>query len=448
MELNKLIMKNISAPTETELARQKAEREAELAALEPIEYDELEKTVKEWMLVSDSGIIKLLPAIITANKIENHDPVWIFIIGPSGGGKTEFLNCLLDHPDIYPVSLLTPNTLLSGMPGNKDSSLLPQVTGKILIFKDWTNILSQNKDARNEIMGQLREVYDGHMKKPFGNGRIAEWSGKIGLIAGVTGAVDMAQQMHTTLGERFIHYRLAMPDRKEVARRALNNGYKQEDMRKALKNAFYSYMKGIEIPKELPDIPEAVKNELVLIANFCTMARSGVIREFGLKKEVMFVPAAEMPTRIVQQLTLLATALIINNKGKYEEDDMKIIYKVALDSIPQTNKMVMGEMARKDERTTAEIASSLGYPTGPIRMYLENLAMLSVCKRIKAAESEEGGNADRWTLYPEFVEILRRYEEIKLIEEAEAQKQEAIIDEALSFGPDDNAQGAEIGLGL
>ncbi len=429
MDLKKIAAQS-SAGADADKKREEAERRAELAALQPIKFEELEAEVRKWMLVADTGIIKLLPALIVANRLKGHDPVWAFLIGPSGGGKTEFLNSLFELSDVYPVSLLTPNTFLSGMPGKNDSSLLPQVDGKILIFKDWTNILSQNKDARNEIMGQLREIYDGHMKKPFGTGVVREWKGKIGLIAGVTGAVDMAQQMNSTLGERFIQYRLLMPDREEVAWRALNNGNNQSEMRHALRNAFFAFMKAIEMPETMPDIPEEVKKEIVAVANFSTMARSGVIREFSFKKEVIFVPAAEMPTRIVQQLSTVATAFVIVNKGEYSAEDMKTIYRIALDCIPQTNYMVMKAMARGDERTTAEIATDIGYPTGPIRMYLENLALLGVCRRIKAADSEEGGTADKWTLEPKFSDILRRYENIKLVEQEKLEEMDQVLKEA------------------
>lgn len=433
MDLQKIAEQTTSNQA-VDIKREEAERKAELAALPAIDFTELEKLVRDWMLVADTGIIKLLPALIVANMLKGHDPVWTFLIGPSGGGKTEFLNCLIDLENIYTVSILTPNTFLSGMAGKKDASLLPQVNGKILIFKDWTNLLSINKDARNEIMGQLREIYDGHMKKPFGTGMVKEWKGKIGLIAGVTGAIDMAQQMHSTLGERFIQYRITMPDREEVARRALFNGNNQKPMRIMLRNAYYAFMKNIEIPEEMPAIPENIKEEMIQVANFSTMARSGVIREFSFKKEVIFVPAAEMPTRIVQQLSTLVTAYIIVNGGTYDQEDMKTIYKIALDCIPQTNYMVLKEMARGDERTTAEIATALGYPTSTIRMYLENLSLLGVCRRIKAAESEEGGTADKWTLYPKFVDIMRRYETIKLIEEQTKEEQEKLIDEAKKDG--------------
>jgi len=389
-------------------------RQVELDALIAISFSELDVAVRKWLLVVDPGIIKLLPAIVVSNKLPR-DPVWVFLIGPSGAGKTEFLNAMFDLKEVYPLSLLTPNTFLSGVNTPTEMSLLPRINNKILIFKDWTNILSQNKDARNEIMGQLREIYDGHMKKTFGNGKVSEWHGKVGMLAGTTPAIDMAQQMHATLGERFIHYHLITPDRKSVARKALDNSCQIVEMRKELRNAFYSFIKGITIPKTLPIIPDSVKDEIVSLSNFAALARSGVIREYGMKKEVIFVPAAEMPTRITQQLDTLATSLIIVNNGVFLPEDMKIIYKIALDSIPQTNRMVMAEMARQDRRTTAEIAMSIGYPTAPIRMYLENLALLGVCKRIKSNETEEGGIGDRWLLQQEFVEILRRYDKISPI---------------------------------
>lgn len=407
--------------------QKKAKRTVELNQLAPIDFITLKKTVEEWMLVADKGIVKLMPAIIIANKLLR-DPIWIFLIGPSGGGKTEFLQSMFDLPDIYSVSLLTPNTFLSGMPGNKDASLLPMIDGKVLAFLDWTNLLSMNKDAKGEIMGQLRDIYGGHMKKIFGTGAIREWNGKIGVIACTTPVIDFQQQANASLGERFIHYRIAMPDRIQVAKRALVNGAKQNEMRTALRNAFYSFMKGITIPADIPSIPEASQDEIIRVANFSTMARSGVIRDFGMKKDVIFVPASEMPTRITQQLNTLAVAFLIINGGKFDEEDMNIIYKIALDSIPQTNYMVMKEMARADQRTTSEIAASIGYPTAPIRIYLENLALLGVASRIRGADSEQGGGADRWTLQEGFVEILKKYETIRALE---IDEMPAAFDEAM-----------------
>lgn len=392
---------------ELRLIEEKEQRAAELEALVPISFAEYEAQMRKWMLVADVAILKLLPALYIANALPGRDAVWVMVIGPSGGGKTELLGSLLDMPLMYPISLLTPNTFLSGFPGKGDTSLLPKLTGKIMIFKDWTSILSMNKDARNEIMGQLREIYDGHMKKPFGNGRVAEWSGKVGLIAGVTGAIDIAQQMHTTLGERFIHYRIDMPDRLDAARRCLQNGKDVVQMRKEMKDAMYAFMKGMDTATVVPELPAEAQEALVRVANLATMARSGVIRDFGMKKEVLYVPSSEMPTRIVQQLSTIATALMIVGGGKFDPViDGNILTKIALDSIPQTNRMVMEVMAQRSMLPTSKIATRLGYPTGPIKMYLENLALLGVCTRHKADEVEGEGNADKWEMKEEFKEII------------------------------------------
>lgn len=407
-------------PEELKKREASAQRRAELSKLEPITFDELEKVFRKWMIIPDTGIIKFLCAFYCANKL-SRKALWAIIIGPSGGGKTEFLNALLDLPDIEEISMITSTTFLSGMPGRNDSSLLPKVNGKILMFKDWTTLLSMQKDARAEIFSQLREIWDGRMRKSFGNGKTAAWEGKVSLLAASTQAVDLNQQQYTHLGERFINYRIVMPDRKEVAMRSLNNDSNQNLMQKEIRNAMFAFMKGIDFREEnVLGVPAEYQKQLVDLANFSTMARSAVIREFGMKKEVIFVPAAEMPTRIAQQLNVLGTGLTMVNGGKLVEGDMEILYKAALDSIPQTNKIVITEMAKADNQSTADIAAACGYPTEPIRIYLENLAMLRVCHRIKDA-----GKSDKWCLVPEFAEIIRHYEGVKELTDEEIKERSA-----------------------
>ena len=397
-------------PEELQKRNELAFRRAELAALEPITFEQLEAEINKWLLIADKGVVKFLCGFYVSNQL-SRDPLWAFLIGPSGGGKTELVTAMLDLELMYPVSLITPQTFLSGMPGPKDTSLLPMIDKKTLVFLDWTNLLSMNKDARNEIMGQLRDIYGGYLKKVFGNGKIREWTGKIGLIACVTEVIDMQQQMNASLGERFIHYHLKQPNRIEVALRSLENGDQMPLMRKELRNAFYAFFKGLgPINQDDVKLSLEIRQELVRVTNFITMARSGVIRDFGFKKEVIFAPSPEMPTRVTQQLNTLAQSLVIVLGEKYQTEIMELIYKIALDSIPKTNKMVCIQLAQASEQTTKEIATSLGYPTGPIHMYLENMAMLGVCKRIQGKDSEGGGNADKWTLDSDFVDILKTYD--------------------------------------
>lgn len=416
-------------------------RKAELAALKPISYEEMEKVFNKWLLIPDEGILKFLTAFIFAHRI-SQSAIWAMIIGPSGGGKTEFLNAFKELGDIVPVSTVTPNTFLSGMPGSGDASLLPHLTNKIMLQKDWTSFLSMQKDALAEIYSQLREIYDGAYTKIFGNGKKRAWNGKMSLLCASTQAVDITQQRYTHLGERFINYRIVMPDRKEVAYKSLHNNLCKEQMGKELQNAVVAFFKsfdGVDISSIIPELGPDLERELVDLSDFSTRARSGVIRDTGMKKEVIFVPSQEMPTRFTQQLASLARGLMIINKGPLTELDKRILYKTALDSIPQTNKMVINIMAKGDEQTTSEIAADLGYPTETIRTYLENQAMLGICTRFG-----KKGTPDKWTLKGEFSSIIRHYEKVDLLTEEDimARKEEE-QGEKDPFFPEDYYQGGE-----
>lgn len=410
-------------------------RRAELEALEPIDFVTLKETFDEWMILPDKYLIKYVIACYCANKLSQR-PVWAIIVAPSGGGKTEILNALLCLPDIYSLSTVTPNTFLSGMPGGKDASLLPKITDKLLLFKDWTTILAMQKDARAEIFGQFRDIYDGAMTKVYGNGQERKWVGKVSILAASTEAVDMSQQQYTHLGERFVFYRPVMPDRKAVAFRSLENAAHQNDMTKSLQNAVFAFIKGIDFSKyaTLPELPVKVQHELVLLAEFITKARSGVIRDFGFKKEVLFVPTPEMPTRVLQQVSLIGQGAMIANGGEITDDDIAMLYKTMIDSVPRTNWMVIREMAKGDGQTTAAIATALGYPTDTIRTYLENQSLLGVCKREKA----DVGKGDTWHIDPGYAAIVQRYEEIKKLSETELKDREEATKTADELAADED----------
>ncbi len=401
---------------EMEARKERAKREAELSLLKPITFDEYDAIVKKWMLLADTGITKLLPAIIIANKIMGRDPLWVYLIGPSGGGKTEILSMASDWGDVYEISSVTEKTFLSGMPGMVNPGLLYELDGKIMAFADWTHMASGNKEEMAAIMGQLRDIYGGHVVKAFGNGKKADWRGKVGMIACTTSeGVEGQQQRNAPLGERFVHYRIRMANDALSTDRALENGPKMAEMRKELKDAFFAFMKGIEMPKKPMAVPDAVQAEIKRLSRFATLSRSGVIREWGMKQEILRVPKPERSARLAQQLLTLATAVIIVNGNFYKEEDMGIIYQVALDSIPEIRYRLMAEMARGDERTTKEIATSdaVRLPTATVRRHLEELEALRLASRVDGKDSEGGGTADKWTLMPEYVEILKKYEDIQ-----------------------------------
>ena len=120
--------------------------------------DEVRAAFDELLLMPDHGAIYVALAGAVANYASG-DPVWPLLVGPSGSGKTEVVSSITSAPNVWPLSSLTPQTLLSGFERQgKPASLLLQIGNfGILAFKDLTTVLTMHREARGQIIGQLRE---------------------------------------------------------------------------------------------------------------------------------------------------------------------------------------------------------------------------------------------------------------------------------------------------
>ncbi|MFC1693441.1 toprim domain-containing protein, partial [Candidatus Latescibacterota bacterium] len=151
--------------------------------LVPISLDGVKTVVKKWLYFEDYSVVDVCLAVIIANRMQA-DPLWMFLIAPPGGSKTELLRALKCEGVTYELSSLTEHTLVSGLQGVKD--MLFELNDKVVIMKDFTTVLSMRSDPRLVILGQLREIYDGQYKAEFGNRKKINWEGKVGFLAGVT----------------------------------------------------------------------------------------------------------------------------------------------------------------------------------------------------------------------------------------------------------------------
>jgi hypothetical protein len=391
-------------------------------------FEELENFVKENFLVADPGILRLVVAVIIANRLPG-DPVWLFIISPPSGFKSEIIRAMDGIHGIYHLSSLTPKTLISGQqrsPGSETSLLMKVNPGTIFTFKDFTTILQMNYVQRDEIFSQLREVYDGQFKKTFGTGLEVDWKGKIGFIAGVTEAVDIYQKMYSTLGERFLQYRMTQPDRKSATRMGMANSDKIYDIRKQMNEKFKEHVDGINFPDVLPTIPNDWIDEIIDLSEFATLARSGSVVRDTKTHEIMHNFTAEMPVRFAKQLTLLAQAFLIMG---LRDGDRRILRKVALTSLPKnridifavllreksgidfSSKTLLGQETNEidddesnaDAWTASNVALALGLSTSYARRNLEELTALGLLTKYKF------GNSHAWKIKDEYLEFLLKY---------------------------------------
>ena len=384
--------------------------------------ENLEEKVSETLLMADKGVIRALVASVIANRMDL-DPVWLLLVTGSSGGKTELINSLLDLKFMHPISDLTTNTFASGMnkPG-KETSLLFRMDNGIMAFKDFTSILSKNKDERKAIMGQLREIYEGQYNKKVGTGDDIDWTGKLGAIAGCTESIYQYMSEMSAMGDRFVMYNILQPERLAASEKAFLNSFDIKERRTGLRKAFAEYISMViefihENEMARLELGDKIRKDVLSVADFATLARSAVIESFksGLPE---FVPSPEMPMRMASQLYSLAAALTAMKCAEGQKDvtlkkeDLSILYKIAFDSIPRTRRDVLIPLAKyKGGITTAGIAIHLNLPSQSIKRFLAQLNALGICERIK----NNGPQGDNWKLKECYRDIILKYDDSEVI---------------------------------
>src|SRR5437764_236264 len=116
-------------------------------------------------------------------------------------------------PPVAPSTNCSPPTRPPSCAGRHSTSLTTRPT---------TN---RHHHVRAELLGALREVYDGSWSRDVGadGGRHIEWQGKAAVIAGCTTAIDSAHGVMSVMGERFLLVRMPEADGIELAGAALHH---------------------------------------------------------------------------------------------------------------------------------------------------------------------------------------------------------------------------------
>ncbi len=381
-----------------------------------LEY--VKEQVEKVYLLNDPYICKVVVASIISHRLPS-DPVWLFIVSPSGGCKTEFINAVSKVKSVHPVSTLTSHTFISGakQAGGKEASLLLRMQSGIITFEDFTTLLNEHRDELSAIMGQLRSIYGGAFTKDFGTGETIDWVGKITILAGATYAIHTLRRMYSAMGERFLIYALVQPDRIEAARRTMVNqeSGQMKEMRAHINETFRHYSdEEIVIPEKMPSITDELRQELLDLAELATRARSTVERDWhSATKDILEAHPPEMPTRFAGQLQIMAQALMVINQHEGHdgllEEDKHILYKMTLDSITKTNRMAMQELAKYEVIETAGLATKMAFPTTTVRRWLEDLNALEIIDRLKGG----GSKGDRWKMKPKYRTIMQKFDNVK-----------------------------------
>ncbi len=400
---------------------------SETVVLDPISNEELIAVYKKWLHMGNIDALKVMYGAVMANKLEG-DPVWLFLVAPPGGMKSELLMSLSKSEITHAISSLTPHTLISGASWKEggDPSLLPKLGGKILIIKDFTTLLTMNYVVRDEIFGTLRDVYDGHTEKVFGNGIRRKYSVHFGVLAGVTPAIETFNVVHQSLGERFLKFRISgnwdQNSEEEKILRALKNIGREDRMRGELQMAGARWLAHAELPEQVPHISEDYMVKLVHLAKFSARLR-GVVERDKFTGNVLYKPSSEVGTRIAKQLAKLGQGIgMFLGKKAMDEEVYKLIRRTSLDTVPDRVEDIVRTIWQitggrpEASAATQDISGRTRLPPTTVFRVLQDMNLLKIV--------EAGGvkGQSRWKMSDKLTEHIQKAEIYHKKEDPEAPK--------------------------
>jgi hypothetical protein len=355
-------------------------------------------TIRKYQFIPDVHGVYFALGIYAANH-QDGDALWGLEVGAPGCGKTETIMPLAAMPDVFPASTMTEASLLSGTSKRDKAKTatggLLRTIGDfgIILCKDFTSVLSMNREARAALLGALREIFDGSWVRHVGTdgGRTLSWSGRVGFIGACTPTIDTHHAVMASMGERFVLYRLPEATRKDLSRMAVRNSRQSTAMRGEIAASLVALFDSVDLTARPVELTDEEVERIVCLADFVTMARSPVERD-GYKREIELIPDPEIPTRIAKVLVRLLDGL--RAVGVDDDTAWRIVVKVSRDCVPVLRIKILDLLANGGIWTTTKIANEINYPRSTVNRACEDLN----AHRFLARDTRGDGNIIDWTM--------------------------------------------------
>jgi hypothetical protein len=351
----------------------------------------------KWLYIKDSAPIIVVAATVVANLADG-DPVWLLLVEPPSCGKTEILISTMGLEYIVPAATITEASLLSGTPPRDRArgatgGLMRQIgAAGILLCKDFTSVLSQNKDTAKAAVAALREIYDGRWDRPIGSAgaKVMHWDGKCGFLGGVTPSYDRFSVVTAGLGDRFLLLRMPTPKADAQASAALNAAQQETVMRAELAEAMCGLINGADLDRVCASLRDDEEHRLKTLAIFAARARTVVERD-GYTGDLLAMPGTEGPARPLKQMRQLYGGLAA--VGADENARWRILRRVALSCPPAIRLPLLRQLVSDGEQwqSTAAVAEAAGLVTRTATRHLDDLTLLKLAERTKHPPEDRTG---------------------------------------------------------
>lgn len=335
------------------------------------------------------------------------EPVWMQIIGPPSSHKTESLRPLFGYSDTIDLSSLTVNSLISGYrdPNNNDPSLILMLNRKVLVIKDFTTVHSMDKASRDKIYGDFRDAFDGMCSKASGTVGLTRYTAKFGVLCAVTEVVDAFAVESQQLGERFLSFRtfrypMTHQQQCSYLRRVLQSASSKDVWRAQLRQTVHQAITAVkqQAPASRPHIPDTILNRIIIAGHLLAQLRTTPVNQTPI--------SAEMASRVVQQLAQLGCArAIADQRPELNGDDLTLIYRVALDTLPTPRRRILMTLYHSDSICPPPMS-----PEQIARMsrtHLDDVKLiLNQYVHTRIAVCEYDGKHTKYALHPEIRHLV------------------------------------------
>ena len=357
-------------------------------------FEEVLETYEKYLNMDSEMVmaLKFIVSIIYSQQLGAKEPLWAYLVAAAGGGKTALLSTMAGCKRTVFRSTVTPNALVSGFKSNADPSLLPKLSGKTFIIKDFTTTLAGAEFDFERVMAILRDAFDGDFRQGYGNDVQREYTGlHFSMVAGVTPAIH-AKPM-AMMGERFLKFCMRTANSKTRMDRlmaTLHTITQDAEMEKELQDVMEKFLSRRVLEEDIPNPPPNFVKRIAALSEILSLLRAQVSRDKYDKEHILYRPQPEVGTRSFKQFIKLGRAMwVALRKKKYDDEIYQMVERVALDSCTGFNiEIVRCLMENGNKMSVLDISREIDLSYSTVSRMIGDLEVLKVVKKRRPEESE------------------------------------------------------------
>lgn len=376
-----------------------------------LQWTQVWQHIFRWYHSPDLEAIRVCAAVALSHYALKEKSTWIFILGPSGTGKTDLcIKSLTGLPKKRVLDQISSKSFVSGMGVGEHSLLSRAGKAELWLFKDFSMTLSENEDELKKIIGCLRSIWDGEVSREVGAAaRRVEWKGKITSLVAATPALENKWAVHADLGDRFltIHWNPPQDIDQALQCMALHRGHEDEISQGLIRTmaTWIDPASKSALPLEETPLTQHLDRRLRQLSILAARFR---VRPRRIDGQISDIPATEFPSRIITGARAVRDYHArLFAKPHIDLADQRLAERILWDTFPRARRALIEALQPGEAVHQSELRLATGLHKMPYQRLIEDLSAIGALDRVKKDQDE--GYLVSWT--PEVGEILRELQQ-------------------------------------